>query len=84
MVNSLTLTVLKTRSQNSETNLGMLITGLKKIIDPRLSDEFIKEKLDRMMIALLCMADDRDARPPMSFCPDMINQQHQAQIMRRS
>ncbi|KAK0584362.1 hypothetical protein LWI29_011989 [Acer saccharum] len=54
--------------------------GLKKIID-----EFVKEKLDRMMkVALLCMADDRNARPPMSFYLDMMNQQHQVQIMRQS
>ncbi|TXG58692.1 hypothetical protein EZV62_016521 [Acer yangbiense] len=54
--------------------------GLKKIID-----EFVEEKLDRMMkVALLCMADDRNARPPMSFYLDMMNQQHQVQIMRQS
>ncbi|KAK3226286.1 hypothetical protein Dsin_006148 [Dipteronia sinensis] len=41
--------------------------GLKKIIDPRLSNEFVKRKLDRMMkVALQCMEDDRDARPQMS------------------
>lgn len=41
--------------------------GLEKIIDPRLNDVYDREKLDRMVkVALLCVAENRDTRPPMS------------------
>ncbi|KAL5809237.1 hypothetical protein ACOSQ3_029928 [Xanthoceras sorbifolium] len=49
--------------------------GLKKIIDPRLTtNKFDKEKLERMMkVALLCVADDCDARPPMSKVVELLS-----------
>ncbi|KAJ0088675.1 hypothetical protein Patl1_31781 [Pistacia atlantica] len=47
--------------------------GLRKVIDPRLKNESYEEKIDRMIeVALLCVAEDRHSRPPMSKVVELL------------
>ncbi|XP_044460546.1 putative receptor protein kinase ZmPK1 [Mangifera indica] len=49
------------------TKQHMTQEGLRKMIDLRLINESYEKKIDRMIqVALLCVAEDRHSRPPMS------------------
>ncbi|CAL9002645.1 unnamed protein product [Prunus brigantina] len=47
--------------------------GLEEVLDPRLLGELDKKKLERLMkVALLCVQDDRSARPAMSKVVELL------------
>ena len=47
--------------------------GLEDVIDPRLHHEFNNKKLERLMkVALLCVHEDRNARPAMSKVVELL------------
>ncbi|XP_062005656.1 putative receptor protein kinase ZmPK1 [Rosa rugosa] len=49
------------------------VEGLKEVIDPRLYHNFNKKKLERLMkVALLCVQEDRSARPAMSNVVELL------------
>ncbi|XP_062004105.1 putative receptor protein kinase ZmPK1 [Rosa rugosa] len=49
--------------------------GLEDVIDPRLHHEFNNKKLERLMkVALLCVHEDRNARPAMSKVVELLIQ----------
>ncbi|KAJ0028296.1 hypothetical protein Pint_35321 [Pistacia integerrima] len=55
------------------TKQHMTPEGPRKVIDPRLKNESYEEKIDRMIeIALLCVAEDRHSRPPMSKVVELL------------
>ncbi|XP_031267807.1 putative receptor protein kinase ZmPK1 [Pistacia vera] len=55
------------------TKQHMTPEGLRKVIDPRLKNESYEEKIDRMIeVALLCVAEDRHSRPPMSKVVELL------------
>ncbi|KAJ0027668.1 hypothetical protein Pint_35313 [Pistacia integerrima] len=55
------------------TKQHMTPEGRRKVIDPRLKNESYEEKIDRMIeVALLCVAEDRHSRPPMSKVVELL------------
>ncbi|KAJ0088670.1 hypothetical protein Patl1_31786 [Pistacia atlantica] len=55
------------------TKQHMTPEGPRKVIDPRLKNESYEEKIDRMIeVALLCVAEDRHSRPPMSKVVELL------------
>ncbi|PRQ43112.1 putative protein kinase RLK-Pelle-SD-2b family [Rosa chinensis] len=49
------------------------VEGIKEVIDPRLHHDFNKKKLERLMkVALLCVQEDRSARPAMSKVVELL------------
>ncbi|KAL6142177.1 hypothetical protein ACLB2K_060460 [Fragaria x ananassa] len=49
------------------------VEGLKEVIDPRLHHNFNRNKLERLMkVALLCVQEDRSARPAMSKVVELL------------